>query len=240
MNCPMCHENSNTEGKHALLDDPFIDTLHEGTELAIGGGNPLSHPDLISFLERLKKQHIISNMTVNETHFLQNTDILINLMDRKLIYGLGISLNRYDPQTFEIAKRYPNIVFHVILGIVNKEKLLSIPSGLKILLLGYKRFGRGIDFYSDEILKNIKEVERNFKDIKSNFSSIGFDNLALEQLEAKKHLPRPIYNEFYMGDDGKFTMYIDLVKKEYAVSSTSSTRYPLLNDIESMFKTFKK
>ena len=44
------------------------------------------------------------------------------------------------------------------------------------------------------------------------------------------------WNEFYMGDDGKFTMYIDLVKKEFARSSISEKRYSLLENIEDMFK----
>ena len=240
MNCPMCHEDSNINGKHATLDDDFIETLHEGTELAIGGGNPLSHPELIPFLERLNKKHIICNMTVNETHFLQNKDILIDLMNKKLIRGLGISLNKNDLETFEVAKQYHDIVFHVILGIIDKEKLLSIPSGLKVLLLGYKRYGRGKDFYNDNILKNIKEVEHNFKYIKDHFSTIGFDNLAIDQLRVKYHVPKPLYREFYMGDDGCFTMYIDLVKKEFAISSTSERRFPILQTIEQMFEVVKK
>ena len=33
------------------------------------------------------------------------------------------------------------------------------------------------------------------------------------------------WKQFYMGDDGKFTMYIDTVNCEYAVSSTSTNRY---------------
>ena len=49
-NCPMCHELSNKDGKHAKLDSPFLNTLVKGTELAIGGGNPLSHPELETFL----------------------------------------------------------------------------------------------------------------------------------------------------------------------------------------------
>ena len=49
--CPFCHEASTPDGKHGdILNLPFLDTLHPYTELAIGGGNPLSHPDLIPFL----------------------------------------------------------------------------------------------------------------------------------------------------------------------------------------------
>ena len=44
--CAFCHENSTCDGKHGnILFAGFIDKLHPYTEIAIGGGNPLAHPD---------------------------------------------------------------------------------------------------------------------------------------------------------------------------------------------------
>ena len=63
-NCPMCHENSGTHGLHADLNAPFLSSLPAGIELAIGGGNPLSHPDLIPFLKRMKDMGIVCNITL--------------------------------------------------------------------------------------------------------------------------------------------------------------------------------
>ena len=40
----------------------------------------------------------------------------------------------------------------------------------------------------------------------------------------QQHLTPKQWDEFYMGDDGKFTMYVDAVKQEYARSSTSLDR----------------
>ena len=54
--CKFCHENSLPNGKHGdIMKAKFIDTLHPYTEIAIGGGNPLEHPDLIAFLKKLKQ-----------------------------------------------------------------------------------------------------------------------------------------------------------------------------------------
>jgi hypothetical protein len=39
-----------------------------------------------------------------------------------------------------------------------------------------------------------------------------------------------------MGNDGEGTMYIDLVKGEYALSSTSAVRHKLQNNIITMFE----
>ena len=73
MNCPWCHENSTSNGRHGdILHADFINSLRPFTEVAIGGGNPLSHPDLPVFLERLKQKNIIANITVNQRHFLDN------------------------------------------------------------------------------------------------------------------------------------------------------------------------
>ena len=46
-NCKFCYENSSMFGKHGdILSPSWLDKLHPYCELAIGGGNPLSHPDL--------------------------------------------------------------------------------------------------------------------------------------------------------------------------------------------------
>ena len=47
------------------------------------------------------------------------------------------------------------------------------------------------------------------------------------------------WDEFYMGDDGDMTMYIDLVQKQFGVSSTAVSRYELLDNIKDMFNIVK-
>lgn len=57
--CPFCHEGSALNGCHAdILNQKFIDTLHEYQEVAIGGGDATSHPDLIPFLRKLKDKRV--------------------------------------------------------------------------------------------------------------------------------------------------------------------------------------
>ena len=71
--CSWCHENSTPDGEHGeILTAKFWDTLKPYTEIAIGGGNTLEHPDLVTFLIKLKNLKLIPNMTVNQTHFMQN------------------------------------------------------------------------------------------------------------------------------------------------------------------------
>ena len=93
LNCPMCHEKSIIGGQHGDITAKFLTTLKAGTELAIGGGNPLFHTHLHSFLQKMKEQGVICNLTINEQHFLKLEPVVKKLLKDKQIYGLGISLN---------------------------------------------------------------------------------------------------------------------------------------------------
>ena len=251
-NCPFCHEASTLNGKHGdILNLPFIDTLHPYTELAIGGGNPLSHPDLIPFLRKLKERKLIPSMTVNQVHFLQNLALLKQLTDEKLIYGLGVS---YTPELVSGGKlhlncalrRFPNAVVHVINGVISVEELKTLAGyGLKLLILGYKDFRKGADNLSanhEKIQVRQKELYDMLPEIinKEWFKVVSFDNLAIRQLDVKRLMSEEAWQQFYMGDDGGFTMYIDAVNEEYALSSVSTERYKLKNDIREMFKTIRR
>ena len=239
MGCPMCHEMSSTEGEEGNLDEAFFSTLKKGTELAIGGGNPLSHKGLLDFLERMKSQGVICNITVNENHLCANKELISQLIEKKLIYGLGVSIKAYNKEVIEFAKRNKNVVLHVINGIFSDYGKIA-NQNLKILILGYKKFGRGTDFYSEEIEKNLKAAKENVGELFDKFRYVSFDNLALSQLEIHKVISKKAFDEIYMGDDGEGTMYVDLVKREFASSSTSTERFALKDDIISMFEIVKK
>ncbi len=239
LNCPMCHERSTKRGKHANLEQDFISTLHRGTELAIGGGNPLFHPQLLPFLQRLKTQGIICNLTINEKHLLKNLELVQSLIDQKLIYGLGVSLNKVNQKTLEFAIKNKNVVFHVINGIfTNYDKIAD--KGLKLLILGYKTFGRGKDYYNQEIAKNMQNLKQNVKELFGKFKVVSFDNLALEQLDIKSIVSKETWDSYFMGEDGQASMYIDLVKEKFGISSTSAKRYKIKPSIIEMFKVVKR
>lgn len=247
MACNMCHENSTPDGKHGdILNLPFIDTMFPYSEIAIGGGNPLTHPDLIEFLKGLKERKIIASMTVNQMHFMQNIDLLKELTDNKLIYGLGISyVGGRHSNCIEAIKQFPNAVVHVINGIVHMDGLEALANNdLKILILGYKEFRRGKVLY-DECGSQIDCLKSQFYDMLPKivndgwFKCISFDNLAIKQLEPKRLMSDKDYKEFYMGDDGSFSLYVDSVNRQFAKSSVSTERYDLMDDIADMFKIVK-
>lgn len=246
LGCPMCHEDSSVKGKHAdIMNLKFIDSLHPYTELAIGGGNALAHPELKAFLRKVKEKNIISNLTINMNHL--DYPIVKELINEKLIYGLGISMNdNITDQLLARVSNIPNSVIHIINGVIDKDNLRNLVYSkvpLRILILGYKELRRGEKYnaeHKEELIKNKRAMRYALLGFIDNPNiTVSFDNLAIKQLELKKLLPDTIWNKFYMGDDGQYTMYIDAVNKQYASSSVSPNRFDITDDIKEMFNRIR-
>jgi hypothetical protein len=241
--CPFCHEGSTPDSKFGdILNEKFIETLHPYQEIAIGGGDATAHPDLIPFLEKLKAQKVIANITVNQVHFEQKQDLIRKLVDRKLIYGLGVSLVNPTESFINLVKKYPNAVIHVINGVLKTSDVAALVNNdLKMLILGYKHLRRGNDYFDSDavnIKKNQEWLYENLGAILSKFKVVSFDNLALEQLDVRRLLSDRQWEEFYQGEDGTSTYYIDMVERKFAKSSTApfGKRYDLLDSVDEMFQ----
>lgn len=248
--CPYCYLGCMTTGKHSdILEQEWINTLKPYTEIAING-NDMDHPDLRFFLLKMKKQNVIVNLTVNQNQFINNFELINFLSKEGLIQGLGISLISYNQQLENKINEYnkpENIVFHIINGLFDKEELDKIKGkNYKILILGYKSVNRGVIYeiaYSNRIFDNEDWLKKYLKENinKTNdFQTISFDNLALEQLDIKSIVDPISWSLYYMGDDGKYSMYIDAVNHKFAKNSTSKERKIIdenNNDILIMFKT---
>ena len=245
--CKFCHEGSTKNGKLGdILNEKFIDTLHPYQEVAIGGGDVTSHPDLIPFLQKLKEKKVIANITVNQIHFERKQELIKRLVDEKLIYGLGVSLVNPTEHFLNFIKQYPNAVIHVINGILSETDVKKLESNnLKMLILGYKHLRRGNDYFAIDQME-IEEKQHwlyeNLENIVDKFKVVSFDNLAIEQLQVKRLLTDEEWNEFYMGDDSEFTYYIDMVERKFAKSSTApmDQRYDLLDSVNDMFEKIRK
>ena len=238
--CPFCYEGCTPNGKHGdILNYKFLETLHPYTELALNG-NDMSHPDLIPFLEKLKEKKVIANMTVIQIHFERHHGMINDLIEKGLIYGLGVSLNKPTKEFIELIKQYPNAVIHVINGILSESDVdMLSDNNLKILILGYKQLRRGVDWYDkdhENIIVRQNWLKENLEDMLSHFKVISFDNLAIEQLDVKRLMNDEEWDEFYMGDDGFFTFYLDLVEGTFGRNSLATDRHPIMDSIDDMFQ----
>lgn len=247
MCCPQCHEDSRPEGAHGdIMNAKFIDSLHPWTELAIGGGNPLDHPDLVPFLEKCKEKKLIPNMTVHQHHFMENLELLREFRDKQLIYGLGVSVNKVYPELISALQEFPNAVVHLICGYTPIQTFRSLAhKQLKILILGYKRVRRGMELFKqtpDVIVDTKDRLWELLPTIQKDgwFKTVSFDNLAIEQLYPQRLMDKEAWDLAYMGDDAQYTYFVDLVKNEFAPSSTSAKRFPLMDDCREMLKIVRE
>lgn len=250
--CKWCHEKSTTNGKHADLEYllEIIQYLPRGTELAIGGGNPLDHPGLVPFLITCKSLGLVPNLTVNYKHICKDyigifnykyIDLVNKLLYENLIYGLGLSIDNYfNHYTINQLCKLDNVVYHVIAGVNDLSILNKIKESpvKKCLILGYKDYGRGQQYRSQKLTDNLKNWTDNLgQHIKK--IHLSFDNLALKQLNIKQYLTDEEWNKFYCGGDGSFTMYIDAVEQKYAKSSTNSNKYEFIGNMKDIFNNIK-
>lgn len=245
--CPFCYEGCTMDGKHAnLFKYPFINSLHPYTEMALNG-NDMDHPDLEKFLAFLKGKKVFTNITVQQNQFLNNIEKLREYSENKLVYGIGVSYSHYDEDFINKVKEFPNAVLHTINGILTTEDLNRLKgNGLKVLVLGYKNLQRG-KTYQETHSFSTRYHQKCLYDrlpmiIDENwFKLISFDNLAIEQLDVKRLLNDDKWKEFYMGDDGRYTFYIDMVAGKFAKNSLSQERYDIGDKtVDEMFEIIRK
>lgn len=191
----------------------------------------------------MKEKKIILNMTVNQIHFERHFDIIKEWIDEGLIYGLGVSLKEPTDKFINMITQFPNAVIHVINGVVSVRDLYILARhNLKVLILGYKNLRRGESYYeqNDDIVNALQEDLNKylFPEIidKNWFKVVSFDNLAIKQLHVQEHLPKEQWEEFYMGDDGNYTFYIDMVDGTFGKNSLATERYPVMDSIDEMFQ----
>lgn len=248
--CSFCYEKCTPLGKHSdILSQNWINTLHPWTELAING-NDLDHPQLDEFLDLMKSKNIVVNMTLNQAQFIKNKDRVDKYLSDRKVYGLGISMSEnLNSDLLDILASYPNVVIHMINGLITPDMISKYEDKLKklkILILGYKYVGRGIDYKdrnNSEVSKNIEWLKNNIIDLlqPGRFKLGSFDNLAIDQLDLERQVKEKTdlkWEELYMGDDGDYSFYIDAVGETFARNSTISKDecYPILESVDEMFK----
>ena len=247
--CEFCYYECTPNGKHGKLTGwKFFETMRPYTEIAINLQSPVN-PDLIPFLTEMRDRKIIVNATVNQNHFMDDSmlSLICHLERHGLIKGIGVSLTNPRQDGFiETVKEFPNAVIHVIAGCTDPEDIEYLMGhDLKLLILGYKMTGRGKDYY-DRYLKGYLYSQlmwyysHSLDEILNGFKVVSFDNLAIEQLGVKERLSDKEWENFYGGDDGTVTFFIDLVKGVFARNSLSQITYPIGDKtIDEMFAIIK-
>jgi hypothetical protein len=231
--CSWCHEKSTRRGAHgdvgAMLS--LLSDLPPGVEIAIGGGDPLSHPEFARLVLGLRDMGLIPSVTVNGRHLDRHRAELERLIDLGAVYGVGVSFFEKLPEW-----DYRHMVVHMIAGVDDPAALDGVDRR-KLLILGYKNFGRGNGYraaFPTQVDANLAQWYRELPLI-GLAHHLSFDTLAVNLLKPERLFrSKERYAMRYMGDEGRFSMYVDGVLKQAAVSSYSAERMPW-TDIVSMF-----
>lgn len=225
MGCSYCHESSSTVGKHASmynLDSVLkkLVTVPFPMEVAIGGGNPLDSPVLGWLLRKLKEMEHIANITINAGHFKKEKyrDQLKSLQEADLIKGIGIS-ESLTQQEMEWSRELKNVVYHVIVNITDLDYLNIDTQFKKILILGFKHFGRARKFPTQA--PGIILWQKKFVELLKKDNIISFDNLAIRQISLRSRMSKKKFDAGYQGKEGEISFYIDAVGMQMCKTSYS-------------------
>lgn len=226
--CPFCHESSIPGGASFDLERTKIllsQLPRVGIELAIGGGNVFDIPDQTCKLIKWAEQYgFLPRVTINWKDVVGKGELP---WDSHV--PIGVSMNHYVENPKVDAR---NVVWHVIVGILPVEDLMAMfndpNSYRRILVLGFKQFGRAKNME----IKNLEEWKEAIRRLiwqsrnvmGSKKVTLGFDNLALEQLELKDCLTSDEWSLTYFGDEFTSSMYVDAVEETYAPTSRSLER----------------
>ncbi len=156
--CPFCYRNSKRNCDFMTLEEYcfVLDAMNHPQygnvfQVALGGGEPLEHPDLIAILDETLKRGIIPNLTTNGLHL---TPQYCKLIKGKIgAIALSItSVEEIDKDKIEmLVEEGIKTNLHYVLSSQNIEEAISILKGEKndyfsninaIIFLTYKPAGR--------------------------------------------------------------------------------------------------
>lgn len=265
--CKFCHESSTPGGKSFDVKKTIalLDKLPKcGIEVAIGGGDVLDClGDVKVLVNWLYKNKFQPRLTINfeslRKYFGDKPVGSLQPLFQNCYGSVGISVNSIPEKSILLNEvcQLEKPVFHIIAGIfpiddvIKLYELVNSESGMynyttRILVLGYKQFGRAsgtsinLDSWKEGIKKIIYDVRVG--KIGSQFGSnlvIGFDNLALEQLDIESSLLPSEWDELYNGDDFSSSMYIDAVEEKFAPTSRSPYNERVSWDSVDLIEYFK-
>ena len=106
----------------------------------------------------------------------------------------------------------------------------------------YKDYGRGVHNHrqNTDIEEKIRWVADYVAFLSDHFRLVSFDNLAIQQLDLRSKLSASFWDRFYMGGEGEFTMYVDLVENKFAASSIGERMDICSDDIQDLFRIVNK
>jgi hypothetical protein len=235
--CNFCYQESTPDGKHADMKmlSRAINAMaqHKVFEVAIGGGDPTTHPHFHELLEKCAKNGITPNFSTRDHEWLDNP------VNRDVFQKCGgaIAISAGDPFTVRRVGAQKLLyrldrgraAIHYVMGTRSLSTLEDMLRAchevhLPIVLLGYKKIGtkaakfaagwgmNKIDGWEDILIKLREE---------GKCPRVSVDTALLEaQPQAFQKMGIP--DILMMPQEGTFSMYVDAVEGKAGPSSYDS------------------
>ena len=234
-----CYQDSGTHGKHARYDDvsslPYVLKEMGVFEVAIGGGEPTSHPEFVQILKDFRKVGIVPNFTTKSLDWMRDARKWPGIIEHCGSFAFSIQ-GVEEIEELEACLKFNEIEnnhywgpnpckqLHYVIGSASEYDLKQILEKAHelyygVTLLGYKESGRGSD-YTPENNDNWVNVCKELKE-KHKLPKVSIDTVLAEDYE-DKILEAGISDRLFDTKDGKFSMYIDAVECKAGPSSYSN------------------
>lgn len=228
--CNFCYQSSTEAGKHAPLEDIIrtFDMLSEMEvfEVALGGGEPTSHPDFATILRAASERKIVPNFTTLSDKWLEDDEVVAVV--RGVVGGIGVSC--LDSKGLRLAEKIkstlswgPTVMAQHVMESVPLDvttKLIGecFKTRMPLLLLGYKNVGFGKTYERFSISDDQKAVLVNLVRDWEGRNSLSVDTAVIDQYGDVLEMLE-IDPVLYSSPEGKFSCYVDLVLGRMAKSS---------------------
>jgi hypothetical protein len=243
--CSYCYQGSGKNGKHAsnelVTNVAYALQELETFEVALGGGEPTEHPDLLEIIDSFHHMGIVVNLTTRNEQWI--IDNLSNIKDK--VGAIGLSVDSCDGLLDKLSKLRVNIqdantdygiklTVQVVVGACGQYELERIFDTCKtfrltVLLLGWKNTHRGASARKEEI--NLPKLLNKYwgKTIDSDAGdyaywegpSVSFDTTVVNQM--KEWLETYGDKWTFTTREGAHSMYIDCVRGTMHRSSYDET-----------------
>lgn len=235
MGCSYCYQGSTPSGKHANITPYELRGMLKAmqvVEVAIGGGEPLTHPKFHDLVYDLSTHGICVNVTTRRLDLLK-PEMLKHIKQ----VGYSVETLKAAQHAVDHAERdpdrwYKKLTLHIVLGTMPKDQFLAVLDLAKttytpVLLLGYKVDGFGHLYTPHEHQDWIKWIEERFTG-KRGWSgpSIGVDTAIVQHYMQELEDQLNIDQKYMVGEEGMFSMYMDLVDNTIARASYGYEKRP--------------
>lgn len=255
--CNYCYKGSDKSGQHADMYDVERVAEYFGElgvfEVALGGGEPTTHPDFRNIVDEFHRHGVVPNFTTRNLKFLRLKNKHIWNKIGAIAYSIDGAndikhvFNAIDVSRFGNTKNYnhyaiygtrlPVLNFqyvcgtnteHVLQDIINE--LIGVSDAhqmrLTLTLLGPKAVGRGTDYTFSGFIPTIEWLSSRIK----GRISISVDTSMAELLDKdmQQHKHSWFFRSVVATIEGVNSMYVDLVDHTCARSSYTAQRTSLM------------